>query len=100
MRYFQNNTTLSVITVSSNITLASGKQYLVDTSSARSLQLPAPFSGLYFYLKDKIGTCSTNNITLVRNGSEKIDGLTASRVFETDWGGWLVSSDGTDWFIS
>ena len=89
----------TVTAVSSNITLAAYNTYLVDTSSARSLQLPAPSAGLVFYIKDKTGQANTNNITLVRNASEQIEGVAASKVLQTNWGSWMIVSDGTNWFI-
>lgn len=89
----------TVTAVTSNITLADDNIYLVDTSAARSLTLPTPSSGLHIKIKDKIGTASTNNITLVRAGSENIEGLASSKVLQTNWGSWELISDGTDWFI-
>ncbi len=71
---------------------------LVDTSATRNITFPAPTNGRILIIKDIIGTCETNNITMVRNGSEKIDGIAASRVLNTNWGYWTFTSDGTDWF--
>jgi hypothetical protein len=71
---------------------------LVDTSATRNITFPAPTNGRIIVVKDKTGTCETNNITMVRNGSEKIDGLAASRVLNTNWGYWTFTSDGVDWF--
>lgn len=85
--------------VSTNITLATGKVYLVDTSSARSLQLPSPVEAITFYIKDVTGTASTNNITVLRSASEQIEGVAASKTLQTDFGSWLFWSNGTDWFL-
>ena len=53
--------------VSSNITIASGKTYLVDTTVARTLTLPSsPSTNDYFVVKDKSGSANTNNITIAR----------------------------------
>jgi hypothetical protein len=83
-----------------NVTLGDGYYLiLVDTSAARTITLPAPANGRTFVIKDKTGTAETYNITLARNGSEKIEGITASRTLSTNWGCWKVVSDGTDWFI-
>jgi hypothetical protein len=72
----------------------------VKTSSAPvSLTLPAPTNGRHFRIVDINGTLSTNNLTLVRNGSEKINGVASSKVFTTNWGQWEIFSDGTDWFV-
>lgn len=74
----------------------------VDTSGgAVSLQLPNPATwvGRSFWVKDKTGSFGTNNCTLVRAAAEKIDGLAANRVLAANWGGYMVTSDGTDWYI-
>lgn len=93
----------TVVTKSANYTLLttdSTKYFLLDTSGgAFNLTLPTPASGLIFFLKDSTGNFATNNLTLVRASTEKIDGLAASKVFQTNWGGWTVFSNGTDWFI-
>lgn len=75
---------------------------LVNTSgSAFALALPNPatFAGSLLYLFDSTGSFATNNLTLTRFGAEKISGLAASRIFQTAWGGWIVTSDGTDWYV-
>lgn len=75
------------------------KIFLVDTSAARTFNLPAPSAGLRFTFKDKTGSAQTNNITIVRNASEQIEGVAASKIFQTNWGSWTIVSDGTNWFI-
>lgn len=89
----------TVQSVSSDITLADGYIYLVDTASARSLALPTPVSGIKIVVKDKAGTANTNNITITRAGSEDIEGIAANKILQTDWGSWTFVSDGTDWFM-
>jgi len=60
--------------ISSNITLVAGTRYLVDTSAARTLTLPAnPSAGDEIQILDAIGTAGTNNITVASN-SLKING--------------------------
>jgi len=71
---------------------------LVDTSATRNITFPAPTNGRIIIIKDKTGTCETNNISLLQHGSEKIDGTAATRVLNTNWGYWTFTSDGTDWF--
>jgi hypothetical protein len=72
---------------------------LVDTSAARTINLPTPASGLRFTMKDKTGQAGTNAITLARAGSEKIEGVAANYTLEANWGKWTIVSDGTDWFF-
>ncbi|MEY2859116.1 MAG: hypothetical protein RLZZ74_3429 [Cyanobacteriota bacterium] len=86
--------------VSGPVTLEEGKYHLVDTSAARSLTLPSPASTTKpIWLKDKTGSASTNPITLVRAGSEKIETVAASFVLDYDLGAWTLINDGTDWFV-
>jgi hypothetical protein len=89
----------SVAAVSSDITLTNKRIHFVDTSSARSLTLPAPSTTSYLVIKDKTGNAAANNITVVRSGSEKIETASASYTLETGLGSWTFVSDGTDWFI-
>ncbi len=72
---------------------------LCSTAAARNITLPAPVNGRIFIIKDSTGQAETNNITLIRNGSEKIEGVAASRVLSTNWGVWTITTDGTDWFF-
>ncbi len=86
--------------VSTDITLANNIIYLVDTSSgARSLTLPSPSLGVHIQLKDTAGQANTNNITIVRAGSENIEGVASSKLLTSNWGAWEFISDGTDWFM-
>lgn len=89
----------SVATVNSNVTLTNKRIHFVDTSSARSLTLPSPSVGSFIVVKDSTGSCSTNNITILRAASEKIETVAASYVLNYDLGSWTFVSDGTDWFI-
>jgi hypothetical protein len=60
--------------INSNQTLVSGYRYLVDTSAARTLTLPAsPTSGDEIQIFDVTGTAATNKITVDSN-SNKING--------------------------
>ena len=90
----------TIVSVSSSpITVVSARTYLVDTTSARQLNLPTPAVGAYLLIKDVTGTAGTNNITLHRFiGTEKIDGTAADKTINANKAKvWLVS-DGTDWF--
>jgi|688.fasta_scaffold273716_2 hypothetical protein len=80
---------LSTVLVSSNITLSDNTIYLVDTSIARTLTLPgSPEISDQIQIIDSIGTASTYNITLSRNGN-KINGETNNLIIDTD-GGWYT----------
>jgi hypothetical protein len=59
---------------SSNINLVSGNSYMVDTTAARTLTLPAsPSLGAEIHIFDATGSAATNNIT-VSNNSSNING--------------------------
>ena len=69
---------------SSNITLVKGNAYIVDTSSARTLTLPASaVLGDEIKVIDGTGQANTNNITINRNG-HKIQGLTDNLVINVN----------------
>lgn len=90
----------SVVTIASNLTLSDGYfNILVNTAAARSITLPTPVAGRKFIFFDVTGSANTNNITIVRNGSEKIGNVAASYIFTTDYGSFSLTSDGTDWMI-
>lgn len=93
---------VEVETVSGAKTLVStdsGKFLLVDTVAARAITLPTPSVGMNFRIKDKTGNAGTNNITLVRQGSEKIAGTAANYTISTNNQAIFLVSDGTDWFL-
>lgn len=95
--------TVTVLNKTANYTVLStdsGTYFTLDTSGGGfNLTLPAPTSGYRIKFTDSTGGFQTNNLTLVRNGGEKIAGIAASKVFQTNWGGWEVFSNGTDWFV-
>jgi hypothetical protein len=72
---------------------------LVDSSAARTINLPAPTANASITIKDVGGLAGTNNITIARNGSEQIEGLASNYLIQTDWSSLRLVSDGTNWFI-
>lgn len=77
-----------------------GKTILVDTSAARTINLHAAATNFKFSVKDKIGTSGTYPITLVRNGSQKIEGLSSNYTLDANYGTWSFIFDGTDWWVT
>ncbi len=64
----------TAVSVSSNITISKNINYMVDTSAARTLTLPAsPSLGDEIHIFDVTGTAATNKIT-VNSNSNKING--------------------------
>lgn len=90
-------------TITGNLTIdTTTTDYIVFVttgSGAISVTLPAPTVGRILILKDISGQANTNNITLVRNGSEQIEGIATSKLLTTNWGSWTITSDGTNWFF-
>ena len=83
-----------------NLTLSSTYYVVfVDTTAARNITLPAPVNGTTFILKDISGLAETNNISLIRYSTEKIEGVAATRLLTTNWGIWTICSDGTNWYL-
>jgi len=83
--------------------LADDDYLFVDTSGgAVTLLLPDPTQFTYakeYVLKDVAGMFSANNVTLSPFAAESIEGLAANRIFQTNWGGWTIVTDGIDWFV-
>lgn len=74
-------------------------QIFANFSTSHTLTLPAPANGMVYHIWDIAGTAETNTITLARHSTEKISGVAASRVLSTNWGHWMVTTNGTDWFV-
>lgn len=54
------------------------KVLLIDTSSARTVNLPAATNAMTVYLKDSVGQADINNISVTPNGTDTIDGVNAA----------------------
>jgi hypothetical protein len=89
-----------------DFTAVAGEGYFVNTTSgAINVTLPAGTAGAVVAIKDYAGTFDTNNVTLTRNGSDKIggqaingtlstEGIAVTLVFVDSTQGWLVTDDG------
>lgn len=75
----------------------------VDTSATRQITLPLASgvsTGRIYVVKDISGTAEANNITVVTQGSDTLDGE-SSQVLNSNYGSWLILGNGTDeWYIS
>lgn len=86
------------------ISPASSFVYLiVDTTAIRQITLPLANSvtaGRIYKIKDSSGLSNTNNITVVVQGSDTVDGST-SEILNSNNGSWELITDGVDkWYIS
>jgi len=89
-----------------DFTAVAGEGYFVNTTSgAINVTLPAGTAGAVVAVKDYAGTFDTNNVTLIRNGSDKIGGLAINATLSTEGTavtlvfidstqGWLVTDSG------
>lgn len=92
--------TAQVISINSNTSAVVSKLYLCDTSGGSfTVTLPVPSSGAIVSIKDKTGSFQTNNLSIAQHASEKIEGLAATKLLQTNWGAWSFFSDGTDWYM-
>lgn len=71
--------------------------YLIDTTAARAITLPAASTSLFVTIKDKTGTAATNNITIIPP-TGTINGA-ASFVLNTNKGRVNIESDGTNYWV-
>jgi hypothetical protein len=70
---------------SSPLTAASGVGYFINTSGgAITVNLPAGSAGAIISLADYTNTWQTNNVTVNANGSEKIGGIAAPAILDTE----------------
>lgn len=77
------------------------KVILVDTTSARTINLPAASTGqLYYYIKDASGQAQTNNITLARNGSDQIENVAGNYTLDyNDISVGIISDGVSKWHL-
>lgn len=88
-----------------NLTIGASDTFvtiLTDTTASRQITLPlasAVSSGRIYIIKDVSGQSEANNITVVRAGSDTIDGET-SQVLSSNFGSWIITGDGaSSWYI-
>lgn len=90
-------------TVTGNLTVdTTTTDYIIFADSsggAFNITLPTPVAGRVIVVKDSTGSFETNNVTLVRSGTEQIEGLAASRPLMTAWSSWTITTNGTNWFF-
>lgn len=89
---------LTNVATSPYAVLATDMNIMVDTTAARTINLPAtPVAGDAYRIKDSTGTAATNNITVQGNGNN-IEG-SASNVINTNFGRIHVVYNGTQWVL-
>jgi hypothetical protein len=72
----------------------------IDTSTAKTLNLPAATNVMWFGVKDITGSAATNNISVAPNGSDTIEGVNATYALNEDRSCRMLISDGTSaWYV-
>jgi hypothetical protein len=72
-------------------------------TSGGTLSLPAAnsagMSNCIYFIQDEGGSAAASNIVISPNGSDKINGVNASVSITTNYGGKILYSNGTNWFV-
>ena len=75
------------------------KVIAVDTSSARTVTLPAASNAMAVWIKDAAGSASTNNITVEPDGTDLIDGANDDYLIDGAYQAVAFVSDGVSkWY--
>lgn len=83
-----------------DFTAEKGKLFIINPAlGTLNIQLPAPIANFHCILKDISGDLLNKVVTIVRNGTENIDGQAANKLMQSDYESIMLFSDGTDWFI-
>jgi hypothetical protein len=92
---------LSPYTISASLPIAAPAFILVNTGAAVTINLPAASTvpGLLILIKDYIGSAATNNITVVPNGTDNIEGLNVNYIITTPWASLTLMSTGANWIM-
>jgi hypothetical protein len=88
-------------TITSNLTVdttTTDYEILCNQSAAISITLPAPTNGRDLIIIDISNTAGSNNITILPNASETINGQ-SSLVISQNRGGVILTSNGTNWYV-
>ena len=92
--------TLSAATLTVDTTTTDYEILCTRTATGTcTITLPAPTNGRYLTIKDAGFNAGTNNITVARHASEKIEGVASNYTINSNGVGIILTSDGTDWFL-
>lgn len=94
-----NIVTVREVTASGAITVSATTDYVIlvnkNTGAATTVNLPAGQSGLTYVIKDKKGDANVNNITVVPDGSETINGGANYVMNVANQSIWIIFNNGT-----
>ena len=75
------------------------KILLIDTNTTNTITAHGAYKNFSIIIKDKTGKASTNPISFVPSGVQKVEGLATTYSMNADYGSWTMIFDGTDWWI-
>lgn len=94
-----NIVTVREVTTAGAITVSATTDYVIlvnkSVAAATTVNLPAGQSGLTYVIKDKKGDANSNNITVVPNGSETINGGANYVMNVNNQAIWIIFNNGT-----
>jgi hypothetical protein len=100
---FNGGQNRTVRTITANLTIdttTTDYQIFCNASGAISVTLPNPASGTReIRIKDISGNATTNNISILRFGSEMIEGVAATYLMQVSYGAITLISDLTNWWF-
>lgn len=101
LKYFPSQVlNLEVDSRTADFQAESGKLHVVNPAGATlNIQLPAPAANFHCVIKDLSGDLLNKTVTIVRNGTENIDGQASNKVLTSNYQAVTLFSDGADWFI-
>lgn len=80
-----------------NFSAENGKLFAVNGTV--NVQLPTPSASFHCVIKDLSGDIANNPITIVRAGTENIDGQASNFTLTSNYQSISLISDGVDWYI-
>jgi len=100
-------TSFEVTNINTDLIIAPADTFsylIVDTSLARQITLPsasAVTAGRTYAIKDASGNANNQNITIVPDGLDNIDGVNANKVIDSNYSTtWVIADGATNWYIS
>lgn len=102
-----SSSALNFVSKTANYTITTTDDiiYVDSSGGAFTLTLPNPTTiststtTKVIRIIDTGGALNTNNVTLARFGAEKIEGLAASKLLQTNWGFFQVTTNNVDWYL-
>jgi len=89
--------TVTATTLTVDTTTTDYEIFTDSTSNAITITLPTATNGRVLFIQDKTGQAAANHITITPPGAVTINGVNASILIGTNYSGYRLVSDGTNW---